>query len=51
MPVDIGSSILDDALAYMGERILTILCLASDDDENHIGSLHNKLVSIVEPYK
>ncbi|KAN0128939.1 hypothetical protein V8E53_004711 [Lactarius tabidus] len=43
IPVHMGSSILDDVLAYIGERILIILLLPGDNSKHHIASLHNEL--------
>jgi hypothetical protein len=46
MSSDAGASLLDAALACIGQRISTILHLPGDKDENFISSLHNEVVSI-----
>ena len=46
MSSDTGTSLLDAALACIGQRISTILLLPGDKDKNYISSLHNEVVSI-----
>jgi hypothetical protein len=41
-----GASIFDEALAYIGQRISSILIQPVDKDLNYISSLHNEVVSI-----
>jgi hypothetical protein len=41
-----GASILDEALACLGQRIASILIQPADKDENYIASLHNEMVGI-----
>jgi hypothetical protein len=41
-----GTSILDEALACIGQRIAFILIQSADKDENYIASLHNEVVGI-----
>ncbi len=41
-----GTSILDEALACIGQRIAFILIQPADKDENYIASLHNEVVCI-----
>jgi hypothetical protein len=42
------SSILDDVLAYMSQRISSILLQPGDKNKSYIVSLHNEVVSIVQ---
>ena len=46
MSSDTGASILDEALACIGQRIALILVDPADKDENYIASLRNEVVSI-----
>jgi hypothetical protein len=41
-----GASIFDEVLAYIGQRIASILIQPVDKDTNYIASLHNEVVSI-----
>ncbi len=41
-----GTSILNEALACIGQRIAFILIQPADKDENYIASLHNEVVCI-----
>ena len=41
-----GASILDEALACIGERIASILVQVADKDKNYIASLRNEVVGI-----
>ena len=47
MSTEIGTSILDAALAYIGERVSSILLKPTDNDKNYISSLHKEVVSIL----
>ena len=40
------ASILDDALACIGQRITSILIQPANNDQNYIASLHNEVVRI-----
>jgi len=46
MPSTSGTSILDEALACIGQRIAVILIQPADKDKNYITSLHNEVVGI-----
>jgi hypothetical protein len=46
MSSDAGTSILDDALACIGQRIASILIRPVNEDQSHIASLHNEVVGI-----
>jgi hypothetical protein len=46
MPSDAGASILEEALACIGQRINSILIQPDDKDKNYIASLHNEVVRI-----
>jgi hypothetical protein len=46
MPSNAGTSILEEALACIGQRIDSILTQAGDKDKNYIASLHNEVVCI-----
>jgi hypothetical protein len=46
MSSDTGASILDEALACIGQRIALILVHPADKDENYIASLRNEVVGI-----
>jgi hypothetical protein len=41
-----GTSVLDEALACIGQRIASILTHPADKDQNSITSLHNEVVGI-----
>jgi hypothetical protein len=41
-----GASILDEALACLGQRIAAILIQTADKDKNYIASLRNEVVGI-----
>ena len=45
-----GASILDAALACIGERISAALLQPCDKNQNYITSLHNKVVCIIQYY-
>lgn len=47
MSAETGSSILDGAIACIGERISAILLRPGDEDKNYITSLHNEVVSVI----
>jgi hypothetical protein len=47
MSSDTGTSILDEALACIGQRIAFIIVHPSDKDHHYIASLHNEVVGIV----
>ncbi|KAI9443816.1 hypothetical protein H4582DRAFT_2071289 [Lactarius indigo] len=47
MSTEIGTSILDAALAYIGQRISIILLKPADIDKNYIGSLHKEVLAAV----
>jgi hypothetical protein len=44
MSSDTGTSILDEALACIGQRIASVLIQPADKDKNYIISLHNEVV-------
>ena len=46
MSSDTGTSILDEGLACIGQRIASILIQPADKDENYIASLRNEVVGI-----
>jgi hypothetical protein len=46
MPSDTSSSVLDEALACVGQRIASILTQPADKDKNYIVSLCNEVVGI-----
>lgn len=46
MPSDTAASILEEALACVGQRIASILIQADEEDNNYIASLHNEVVGI-----
>jgi hypothetical protein len=46
MPSVTGTSILDEALVCIGQRIASILIQPADVDKNYVASLHNEVVSI-----
>jgi hypothetical protein len=46
MPSDTATSILEDALACIGQRIASILMQPAEKDNNYIASLHNEVVGI-----
>ncbi len=48
MSTEIGTSILDAALAYIGKRVSSILLKPANNDKNYIGSLHKEVVSITQ---
>ena len=48
MSVEVGTSILDAALACIGERLSAILLRPADGGRNYITSLHNEVVSITQ---
>jgi hypothetical protein len=50
MSTQIGTSILDEALACIGERISAALLQPGDKDGNYIASLHNEVVRIMQCY-
>jgi len=41
-----GASILDEALACIGQRIASILIQPAEKEHNYIASLHNEVVGI-----
>ena len=41
-----GTSILDEALAYISQRIASILIQPAKKEQNYIASLHNEVVGI-----
>jgi hypothetical protein len=47
MSANTGTSILDDALAYIGERIASILIQPAKKEKHYIASLHNEVVWIL----
>jgi hypothetical protein len=51
MSAETGASILDAALACIGNRISAILLRPGEKDENHIASLHNEVVSTTQSSK
>ncbi len=46
MSLKAGTSILEEALVCIGQRIATILIQPTDKDKNYIASLHNEVVGI-----
>ena len=46
MPSNTGASILEEALACIGQRIDSILIQPGDKDKNYIASLYNEVVRI-----
>lgn len=44
MPLDSETSILDEALACIGQRITSILIEPAEIDSNYVESLHNEVV-------
>jgi hypothetical protein len=46
MSSDTGTSILDEALACISQRIAFIIVHPSDKDQNYIASLRNEVVGI-----
>jgi len=46
MSSNTGTSILDEALTYIGQRIASILIQPGEKDKHYIASLHNEVVSI-----
>jgi hypothetical protein len=46
MPSDAASSILEEALACIGQRIASILIQPAEKDINYITSLRNEVVRI-----
>jgi len=44
MPTDAPASILEEALACIGQRIASILIQPAEKDHNYITSLHNEVV-------
>lgn len=48
MSAETGTSVLDAALACIGQRITTILLQPGDKDKNYIASFHNEVVSIIQ---
>jgi hypothetical protein len=46
MSSDTGTSILDEGLACIGQRVASILIQPADKDKHYITSLHNEVVSI-----
>jgi hypothetical protein len=46
-----STSLLDEALACIGQRIAFILIQSADKDENYIASLHNEVVCILSVLK
>jgi hypothetical protein len=46
MSSDLSISILDEALTYMGQRIVSILIQPEEKDKTYITSLHNEVVII-----
>ena len=46
MPSDTATSILEDALACIGQRIASILMQPAKKDNNYIASLYNEVVGI-----
>ena len=51
MSSDTDTSILDEGLACMGQRIASILTQHADKDKNYIASLHNEVVGIIWCFK
>jgi hypothetical protein len=45
MSSDAGTSILEEALDFIGQRIASALIQPADKDNNYIASLHNEVVS------
>lgn len=45
MSSDAGTSILEEALDSIGQRIASALIQPADKDNNYIASLHNEVVS------
>ena len=41
-----GASILNKALAYIGQRVASILVQPAEKDRNYTTSLHNEVVGI-----
>ncbi len=48
MSDETGTSILDGALACIGQRITTIFLQPGNKDKNYIASFHNEVVSIIQ---
>ena len=46
MSSNTGTSILDEALACIGQRIASIFIQPADKNKTYIASLHNELVGI-----
>ncbi len=46
MSSNTGASILDEALACIGQRIASILIQPAEKDKHYIASLHNEVVRI-----
>jgi len=46
MSCDTGASILDEALACIGQRIASILIHPAEKEQNYIASLKNEVVGI-----
>jgi len=51
MSSNTSTSILDEGLAYIGQRIASILIQPANKDNHYITSLHNKVVSIFYSFK
>ena len=46
MPSNNHTSVLDDTLVYIRQRIATILTQPTNKNKNYIASLHNEVVGI-----
>lgn len=49
MSPNTDTSILEDALAFIGQRIASIIIHSARQDEMYVSSLHNEVVSISYP--
>jgi hypothetical protein len=47
MSSNTDTSILDEALACIGQRIVSILIQPVDEDKNYITGLHNEVVGLL----